>query len=187
MIAAAENPTLKQYEGRFIPAITRDEDKDEFDVLFDVLSDDRARTTMILFLMSDEDVDLAIHHDSAVIGSDQLGVTSREARVHPRSYGTFARVIQQAAVTGENAVADVISRSTGRTARRLGLEDRGFIKPGFVADLVLFQPSEVEARATYEDPTKVASGIDSVFIGGGLAFQNGEAADAGLGRVLRRR
>lgn len=186
MVAAVDNHALKRFEGRFIPAIAQDEGKDEFEVLFDLLIADRAQSTMILFLMDSEDVDLVLDNDSAVIGSDQLGVTSREARVHPRAYGTFAKVINRATTRGEHALADTISRCTGRTARRLGLQDRGFIRPGYVADLVLFTPSDVSDGATYEQPTRVASGIDFVFVGGDLAVDNGKVVDPRLGNVLRR-
>lgn len=186
MVAAVGDPAFKRYEGRYLSEIAREADKDEFDFLFDLLADDRARTTMILFLMDVTDMEEVLDHESAVIGSDQLGVTSREANVHPRAYGTFARVLRRASERGELALADLISRSTGRTARRLGMTDRGFVRPGYMADLVLFDPRVVRDRATYEAPTLTADGIEQVYVGGSLAIDKGNVVNPALGRVLRR-
>jgi N-acyl-D-amino-acid deacylase len=186
MIASVENDRLKRYEGRFVTAIAAERATDEATVVFDMLEQDRARSTMILFLMIEADVDQVLDHPSAVIGSDGLGVISAESRVHPRAYGTFARVIRRGVERGEVALADVISRCTNRSAGRLGLDDRGLIAPGYVADLVLFDPQKVTDRATYEDPTLAATGFESVYLGGQLAVQHGQVVDASLGSVLRR-
>lgn len=186
MIAAVGDPGLEHLQGRYLPEIAHAEGKDEFDVFFELLAADQAQTTMILFMMDPADVEDALDHDSAVIGSDQLGVTSADANVHPRAYGTFARVMRRAADRGEAALADQIARATGRTARRLGMTDRGFIQPGYVADIVLFDPNVIRDRATYGEPTLKADGITSVYMAGSLAMNKGSVEDARLGRVLRR-
>lgn len=186
MIAAVGDAALRRFQGRYVPEIARSESTDEFDVLFELLVADQARTTMILFLMDPADVEEALDHESAVVGSDQLGVTSPDANVHPRSYGTFARVMRRAADRGEGPLADQISRATGRTARRLGLADRGFIRPGYTADLVLFDPATIRDCAMYAEPSLIAEGIERVYVAGALAVDGGAVMDARLGRVLRR-
>lgn len=186
MIAAVGDPSLARFTGRYVPEIAAAEGKDEFDVYFELLTADRARATMILFMMDPADVEEALDHESAVIGSDQLGVTSADANVHPRAYGTFARVMRRAADKSEAALADQVSRATGSSARRLGMTDRGFIRPGYVADLVLFDPSTIRDHATYAEPTLTADGIQRVYVSGSLAMEQGTVVDARLGRVLRR-
>lgn len=186
MICRVENEALRRFEGRFLPEIAGDLGKTEADVLFDLLLDDLARTTMIVFLMDETDVETVLDHPSTVVGSDQLGVHSATARVHPRAYGTFARAIARAARGDEASLSTAIAKATGRTASRLGLPDRGFVRPGHVADLVIFDPQTIADVATYENPTKSAVGIDSVFLAGRAAIAGGEVVDASLGRVLRR-
>ena len=186
MVAAVGDDRFRHYEGRMLPEVAASEGKDEFEFLFDLMVEDRARMTMILFVMDQRDVDQVLDHDATVIGSDLLGVVSREARVHPRAYGTFARVLRRAADRGDSALADLVSRATGRTARRLGMSDRGFIRPGQVADLVIFDPATVQDNATFALPTQLAAGVSKVFVSGELAFADGAAVDTSLGRVLRR-
>jgi len=186
LIAAVEHPELKRFEGRPISALAAAEGTDEASLLFDILVKDEARTTMILFMMSEDDVNLVLDHPNAVVGSDVLGVTSHTSHVHPRAYGTFARVIRRALDMGESALTDTISRCTGHTAARLGLSDRGLIRPGYVADLVLFDPETMADQATYQAPTRPAAGVEAVYVSGQLAVQNGSVVNPSLGRVLRR-
>jgi N-acyl-D-amino-acid deacylase len=169
-----------------LPELAAAEGKDEFEFLFDLMVEDRARMTMIVFVMDQTDVDSVLDYEATVIGSDGLGVSGPNARVHPRAYGSFARVMRRAADRGEAALADVISRATGRTAGRLGMTDRGLVRPAQVADLVVFDPARLIDNATFEHPTKLASGISKVFLAGRLAFADGSAVDTSLGRVLRR-
>ncbi|MGB0113411.1 MAG: D-aminoacylase [Ilumatobacteraceae bacterium] len=186
MVCAVGNERLKRFEGRFIPEIAAERGTDEATVLFDVLVEDRARTTMVVFLLIDADVDQVLDHPCAVIGSDGLGVVSATSRVHPRAYGSFARVIHRAIAKGGGALSDAIARCTGRTAERLGLSGRGLVRPGYIADLVLFDPAVISDQATYEDPTGLASGIDAVYVAGAPAIAEGHVVNSSLGRVLRR-
>ena len=132
-------------------------------------------------------MDAIIADPSTSIGSDQLGVTTREARVHPRAYGTFvARARPLRARAGGAGPADgdpPDDRPAGR--RALGLTDRGRIAPGAVADLVLFDPTTVADASTYEDPTRAAIGVEAVLLGGAFAVDGGQPVRPSLGRVLR--
>ncbi|MEX2423040.1 MAG: D-aminoacylase [Acidimicrobiia bacterium] len=186
MVASVGDRRFRRFEGRMLPELAAAEGKDEFEFLFDLMVDDRARMTMIIFVMDQSDVDTVLDHDATVIGSDLLGVVSPDARVHPRAYGSFARVMRRAADRGDKALADMISRATGRTAGRLGMSDRGLLRPGYVADLVVFDPAQVADHATFDQPTELASGVSKVFLAGRLAFADGAPVDTSLGQVLRR-
>ena len=186
-IAAVASASLRTLEGRTIADAARDRKLAPLDLVFDTLVQDRAATTMIVSLMADDDVEAALAHPKTAIGSDQLGVTSREARVHPRAYGTFARVLGH--VVREcrlMPLPEAVRRMTGLPADILGLADRGRIAEGFIADLVVFDPDRVVDTSTYADPTMLATGIDHVVLGGEVALTDGVAVDVGLGRVIKR-
>lgn len=186
MIANVEDSSLKRYEGRFLQETARHEGQDEWGMLFEILETDSARSTMIMFMMDQADVDEVLDHSSTVIGSDALGVHSASARVHPRAYGTFARVMARASQRGAESLGPAIAQATGETARRLGMTDRGRISVGQVADLVVFDPQEIGDTASYESPTNLAEGIRWVFLGGETAMAGGEIVNPSLGRVLRK-
>lgn len=187
MVSAVQDPGLARYEGGTIAAAARREAADPFDVTFDLLVADEGATTMVAFLMDETDVRTALGYHNTVIGSDQLRVTGREARTHPRAYGTFARVLgRYARDEGVLPLKEAIRRMTGLPASILGLDSRGLLVPGRVADLVLFDPERIADRATYAEPTLLADGIDKVFLAGRVAFANGEPVAPRQGKVLRR-
>ena len=186
-ISAVGDVKLRDLEGRTIAEASRRAGVEPLTFVFDLLVADQAATTMIVTLMAEEDVDAVLAHHRTAIGSDQLGVTSRTARVHPRAYGTFARMLGR--LVRERtllSLPDAIHRMTGLPASVLGLRDRGRIAPGSVADVVTFDPARVIDRATYEEPTLQADGIETVILGGEIAVDGGEVVDPHLGRVLRR-
>jgi N-acyl-D-amino-acid deacylase len=161
--------------------------EDPVSFVFDTLIEDRAATMMIVSLMHEDDVEAILADPSTAIGSDQLGVTSPTARVHPRAYGTFARVLGWCVRDrGWLDLATAVHRMTGLPARILGLEDRGRIREGAIADLVMFDPAAISDASTYELPTARARGIEAVLVGGRFAIDGGRPIDPGLGRVLRR-
>jgi len=124
----------------------------------------------------------------AAVGSDQLGVTSPAARVHPRAYGTFVRVLGWGVRDAQLfPLSEAVHKMTGLAADILGLRDRGRIAPGMLADLVLFDPLSVGDAATYEEPTRQAHGVEHVFVAGELAIEHRQPVRLDLGRVLRAR
>ena len=142
---------------------------------------------MIITMMDLGDVDTALAFEASGIGSDQLGVTSASARVHPRCYGTFARILgRYVRERGLLTPGEAIRKMTGLPADVLGLRDRGRIVPGAVADLVVYDPATIRDEATYEEPTRRASGIEWVLLGGRPAMQRGDIIEANMGRVVRR-
>ena len=186
-IAAVADRSLAAIEGQTLAQAATARGTDPLTLVMDTLVADRAATTMIVELMDEADVRAVLADPSTAIGSDQLGVTSREARVHPRAYGTFVRVLgHHVRERGDLTLEAAIHRMTGLPAWILGLPDRGLVAEGAVADLVLFDPATVAAASTYDDPTALPVGVEAVVVAGGFAVDAGRVIDAGRGRVLRR-
>lgn len=185
-IAAASDPGLAWLHGLTIAEAARRQGVDPLTLVLDTIVADRGATTMIVELMADSDVDEVLAHPSTAVGSDQLGVTAPDARVHPRCYGSFVRVLGRSArEQGQLSLAEAVRRMTGLPASILGLTDRGRIGAGAIADLVLFDPRTVRDTATYDDPTSPPVGVEAVIVGGRIAVRGGVAVAPRLGRVLR--
>jgi dihydroorotase/N-acyl-D-amino-acid deacylase len=137
--------------------------------------------------MSDEDVVRILRHPATMVASDGEVPIFGRANPHPRSYGTFARVLgvyvrEKQALTLEEAVR----KMTSFPAARLGLADRGILRPGMKADLAVFDPATVLDMATFEQPHRYAEGFTLVVVNGLVVFENGEMTVARPGRVLRK-
>jgi N-acyl-D-aspartate/D-glutamate deacylase len=122
-----------------------------------------------------------------MVASDGEVTVFGRAHPHPRSYGTFVRVLgryvrEQHVITLEDAVR----KMTAFPAQRLGLADRGLLRVGMKANLVVFDPATVKDRATFEQPHQYADGVWAVIVNGEVAFENGAMTSARPGRVLRR-
>lgn len=187
MIANVGHPELRWAEGRRVTELAQARGVDPADLALDLLIQDRGAAVMILFTMDESDVRAILRDPACAIGSDQLGVTSAEKRVHPRAYGTSARILGWAVRdNGILPMEEAVRKMTGLPAEILGITDRGRVAPGMAADLVVFDPATVRDEATYEDPTRLASGIEYVLIGGDFAIERGTPVNLRLGRVLRR-
>lgn len=187
LITAVVDPDLRHLEGLTLDRAAALAGSDLLPFLFDTVVADRGATTMIVSLMDAPDVEAILADPDTAIGSDQLGVTSAEARVHPRAYGSFVRVLSSGVrARARLDLSTAVHRMTGLPARILGLDDRGLIGPGRVADLVVFDPETVADASTYEVPTLPPRGIEAVLIGGRFAVDRGRPVDPRLGRVLRR-
>jgi N-acyl-D-amino-acid deacylase len=138
--------------------------------------------------MDELDVRTALSWRWSAVGSDQLGVTSPTARVHPRAYGTFVRVLGWGVRDARLfSLSEAIRKMTALPAEILGLRDRGTVREGAIADLVLFDPATVADQSTYENPTLPAKGVEHVIVRGEFAVENGQPVRLDLGRVLRAR
>ncbi len=187
MIASVTAPERRDAEGRRVSELAAAARLDPLDYTLDLLIADRGATVMVIFLMAESDVRTALSAPFAAIGSDLLGVTSASARVHPRAYGTFVRVLGWGVRDAQLfPLEEAIRKMTGLPASILGLSDRGRVAVGAVADLVLFDPQRVTDTATYEHPTRLADGVEYVLIGGELAVDAGRLVKLDGGRVLRR-
>jgi len=187
LIASVANPERRQAEGRRISELADRARVDPLEYALDLLVADSGATVMVIFLMQEPDVRAALSAPFAAIGSDLLGVTSAVARVHPRAYGTFVRVLGWGVREAKLfPLEEAVRKMTSLPASILGLRDRGRLVEGGVADLVAFDPARVADSATYEDPTRLAVGVEYVLIGGELAVDSGRLVKLDGGRVLRR-
>ena len=142
--------------------------------------------SMVYHYMSDDDVDTIYRYPNAAIASDG-GVIERGVGLpHPRSYGTNARVFA-GYVRERNVMTleDAVRRMTSLPARAFSFHDRGIVRPGFVADLVLFEPDKVQDKATFEDPHQFSEGFDYVIVNGEIAVADGEPTDVRAGKFVR--
>ena len=117
----------------------------------------------------------------------RITLPTLEGKPHPRLYGSFVRVLGRYA-RDENlfSMAEAIHRMTGFSARKFGFKDRGLLKPGLAADLVLFDPKTIIDAGTFADPHRAPVGIKAVYTNGALTVKDGKPTDARPGRVLRR-
>lgn len=142
--------------------------------------------SMVYHYMSDDDVDTIFRYPNAAIASDGGVVEYGVGLPHPRSYGTNARVIANY-VRDRNVMTleDAVRRMTSLPARAFSFHDRGIIRPGFAADLVLFDPDNVQDIATFADPHQFSKGFDVVIVNGVVAVMDGRATDERGGQFVR--
>lgn len=183
-ISGVLDPRFDAYVGRTIADIAADENRDPFDVCIGLLRDDRLGTGILQHVGHEENVRAIMRHPRHTGGSDGLLVG---AKPHPRGWGTFARYLgHYCRELGLMSLEECVGHLTGRAATRLRLADRGYIRPGYAADLVLFDPQTVADTATFEQPRQPATGFTHVFVRGRPALDDGEPTGATAGRALRR-
>jgi N-acyl-D-amino-acid deacylase len=182
-------PRRKDAEGRRVSEIAEARRLDPLDAVFELLRDAEGVASMILFQLDERDFVRAVSHPHVVIGSDgsSLATTGEMSagKPHPRSYGTFPRVLGR--YTRDERVlslAEAVHKMTGLPARRLALRDRGEIRVGAKADLVVFDPRRVADQATYEEPHRYPVGIDHVIVNGRFVIKDGEHTGSLPGKVL---
>ena len=191
LVASVLNRDLAKYEGKRINEIAKMMGKqDEIDALFDLLIADNAQTGMIVFLMSEDDMKLALRQPWVSVGVDNGAVALNgplaEGKAHPRGYGSFPRILRRY-VWDEHVITleDAIRKMTSLAANRVKLADRGLLKPGFFADVVVFNQQELRDVATFEDPNKLSVGLKYVLVNGVPVIFNGQQTNALPGRPLR--
>lgn len=190
LISAVQHPELKVYEGKRLAEVARQRGEDPLEALFDLLLADRAQTSAIYFLMSEEDVRTALVEPWVSFGTDYPAVRTEGPlstwKPHPRAYGTFPRVLGRFVRDLKFLrLEEAIRKMTSLPAQRLRLPDRGLVRPGFYADLVLFDFGRITDTATFEDPQQYSDGIRTVIVNGTLVLEEGEMTGALPGQVLR--
>ncbi len=190
-VMITSSPRRPEYEGRFVSALALEAGQSGPEWVFDALLETELGLSMAAFLMSEENRRREITHPHMMIGTDGLGLAAQgplaKGKPHPRNFGTFARVLGHY-VREEKVLSltEAVHKMTGLAAQKLRLSDRGLIKPGLAADVVVFDPHKVADVATYEEPHRYPSGIDHVIINGRSVVMNGVHTGARPGLVLRR-
>jgi len=191
LISSVLNRELARYEGKRLNEVAKLMGKnDEIDALFDLLIDDNAQTGMVVFLMNEDDVKLALKQPWVSIGVDHGAVALSgplaEGRAHPRGYGSFPRILGRY-VRDERILSleDAIRKMTSLAANRVNLIDRGLLKQGYFADVVVFDPRQVGDVATFEDPNRLSTGMRYVIVNGAMVVFAGKQTNALPGKPLR--
>lgn len=181
MIAYCQNN--KSHEGKSIQQIADAAHQDPADTLFDILLEEQANVLMNVFSMTEDDVKYIIKHPATMVGSDAI---PSPGKPHPRFFGTFPRVLSK--YVREDKVISLpegIRKITSLPAQKLGLRDRGLLREGMWADLVVFDQETIEDKANFIDPQQYPVGIDFVLVNGQIAVRNGQYTGLTAGQVLR--
>ena len=186
------SPNLPQFAGKTIAELAADRMQEPVDTLCDYLIDDKGATRVLVTSISEDDVRDLMRSPTALVGSDGNCVatygTVSQGMPHPRFYGTFPRVIGHYVRELDLLPLErAIHKMTGATARALKLKDRGLLKPGYRADIAIFDPADFRERATYADPHQYPSGArTTVIVNGAIVVENAVHTGALPGKVLRR-
>ncbi len=183
IIIAVHTRPNQQWVGRSVAEMAQSLGVDPFDACCDLLKAERLRVTAIGSPSREEDVRDILSHPAGMLGSDTILVGTRP---HPRAYGTFSRFLS-VYVRDRKIVPleDAIRKITSFPARRFGLRDRGLVRPGMAADLVVFDFEHLEDLATYDDPQRSPKGIECVIVNGEIVIRSGCHTGALPGQALR--
>ena len=183
--------SLKIYEGKLLTDVGTMRGQDAYDAAFDLLIADQGRTSAIYFSFNEDALRYAMKQPWVSVGQD-AGARSPDSsgkwgeRGHPRGFGTFPRILgryvrQDSVIPLEFA----IRKMTSLAAQRVGINDRGLLKPGMYADITVFDPLTIIDRATFEEPSQLATGVTYVFVNGVPVVDGGQITTALPGRALR--
>jgi N-acyl-D-amino-acid deacylase len=190
LIEVVQNPKLLPLQGKTLAEIAKIWNKDPMDALFDLLIEDSAFTEVAVFGMSEPDVTLALQQPWVSIDNDSSGTSPEgilgQEHPHPRAYGTFPRILRKYVREEKKlTLEDAIRKFSALPAQRLRLTDRGVLKAGMWADLVVFDPATVRDVATFDNPNQLSQGMEYVLVNGMPVIDQGKMTGAKPGKVLR--
>jgi dihydroorotase/N-acyl-D-amino-acid deacylase len=189
-IAVVQNPELLPLQGKRLSEVAALWKEDPIDALCDLLIRDHAYTNVAVFGMDEPDVLLALKQPWVSIDNDSSGTSPEgilgQEHPHPRAYGTFPRILRKY-VREENqlTLADAIRKFTALPAQRMRLTDRGVLKQGMWADVVVLDPATITDMATFENPNQFSKGMEFVLVNGVPVIENGKMSGPLPGKVLR--
>jgi N-acyl-D-aspartate/D-glutamate deacylase len=178
MISSVINPDLRKYEGKNLAEIGRAMGKDPRDAVMDLVVADRAQSNVIISIMAEDDVRAALKDPLVAVGTDSAAKAEdgplSENKSHPRGWGSFPRILGKY-VRDEHLLTleEAVRKMTSRPAARVGLTDRGVLRPGMIADVTVFDPVSIHDVATFADPNHYAVGVRWVLVNGGIAVRDG--------------
>ena len=190
LVSVVHNPKLLPLQGKTIAEIAKLWNKDPIDTIFDLLIADDAYTYVAVFGMTEPDVALALQQPWVSVCNDSQGTAPDGVlgveHPHPRAYGTFPHILRKY-VREEHKLSleDAIRKFSALPAQRMRLTDRGVLKKGMWADIVIFDPATIRDKATFENPNQLSEGMEYVLVNGVPVIENGKQNNALPGRVLR--
>ena len=189
LLVGFRNEKLQQYIGKTLADVAKSRGTDPVETIIDLLLEDRSRIETVYFMMSEENIKKQLRQPWVSSGSDAASITINDEVLkqsnHPRAYGNFARLLGKY-VREEKVISltEAIRRMSGLPATNLGLDRRGFLKPGMFADVVIFDPNTIADKATFEQPHQYAVGMKHVFVNGVQVLKDGEHTGNKSGRAL---
>ena len=191
IISTVKNERSRYLEGKTLAEISAQKKQAPWNFLYELLKKEEMKVGAIFFFMSEENLRQILSKDYVMIGTDSAARSVsgilRRGKPHPRCFGTCPRILCQ--WTGEGKLLSLetaIYKMAGLPAKKLGLNDRGLIKPHYFADLVVFDPSTIKDQADYDDPFQYPIGIEQVVINGVEVISEGEMTGKRPGKVLRK-
>ncbi|HEX2667800.1 MAG TPA: D-aminoacylase [Gammaproteobacteria bacterium] len=189
IIVAANKSELARYQGKRVSEIAAEWHEDGIDTICDFLAKDNGATMVAVFGMTEPDVALVLQQpwvsiDNDASGTSPEGIMGRE-HPHPRAYGTFPRIVAKY-VRDEHKLTlpDAVRKFTSLAAHRMGLKDRGLLKPGMWADVAVFDADALHDVATFDDPNRYSVGMRYVLVNGVPVVDGGKMTDALPGQVI---
>jgi N-acyl-D-amino-acid deacylase len=192
LLLAFKNPKLKPLTGKTLAEVAKMRGVSPEDAAIDLVIEDGSRVGVAYFLMSEDNIRRQVALPWVSFGSDEQGDAPEGvfllSAAHPRAYGNFARVFAQY-VRKDHVVSveEAVRKLTSLPADNLSLKDRGRLKAGAFADVVVFDPTTIQDHATFEKPHQLSSGVNYVIVNGKMAIKDGVPTGAATGRVVRGR
>ena len=190
MVVGLLNPELAKYEGMTLQEIGRQQNKDPKDVAMEIVIADHGHTSQVISIMDEADVRAAVSNPIVTYGSDSEGQAEdgplSKTKAHPRAFGTFPRVLGMYARDEKTmSMEEAVRKMTSLAASRVGLLDRGILRPGAFADIAVFDPKAIRDTATFTDPMHYSAGVRYVFVNGRPVVWDGAITDERPGRPVR--
>jgi dihydroorotase/N-acyl-D-amino-acid deacylase len=188
MTVGYTQPGLKKYEGRRISEIAADMKKDWANTVVDLVLETGGQVGMLVFMMDEANVEMQLRQPWMKIGTDGGGwdPDSATGLVHPREYGTYPRILgHYVRERGVLTLEEAVRKMSSAVATRLSIRDRGVLKEGMMADVVVFDPATITDKATFTEPHQLSAGMKQVFVNGILVWDDGRHTGAKPGRIVR--
>ncbi len=190
MLVGLLNPELAKYEGMTLQEIGRQQNKDPKDVAMEIVTADHGHTSQVISIMDERDVRTAVSSPFVSYGSDSEAQAEdgplSKTKAHPRAFGTFPRVLGVYAREEHTmSLEEAVRKMTSLAASRVGLMDRGILRPGAFADITVFDPHTIRDAATFSDPMHYSVGVRYVFVNGRPVVWDGAITDERPGRPVR--
>jgi N-acyl-D-amino-acid deacylase len=190
LLTSVLNADLKKYEGKTLTEIGKLMDEDPRDAVMDIVVADRGESSVVISIMTEDDVRLALKDPLVAVGTDSAAMAEdgplSDTKSHPRGWGSFPRILGMY-VRDQHLLMleEAIRKMTSRPAIRVGLADRGALRPGMMADITVFDPATIHDVATFGDPNHYSVGVKWVLVNGRAVVADGKITSERSGRPLR--